>query len=132
MASPARSSPARAAPRPAPALELGIADRAAEDAAEAVVGADLVVIATPLPPMPGSPAHRAALRPGAIVTDVGSVKQAAIRDLKPVAARESAFHAGHPVAGTEHSGRKPGLPSCSRSLVHPDPGARRPTRRLAR
>jgi cyclohexadieny/prephenate dehydrogenase len=57
------------------ALALGIADRATDDAAAAVVGADLVVLATPLSAYAGIAATIApALRPGAIVTDVGSVK----------------------------------------------------------
>src|SRR5260221_12943797 len=56
------------------ALELGVADRVTEDAAEAVRGADLVVLATPLSAYAAIGAQIApALSPGAIVTDVGSV-----------------------------------------------------------
>jgi len=92
------------------ALELGLADRATEDAAEAVRDADLVVLATPLSAYAAIGARIApALRPGAIVTDVGSVKQAVIRDLQPSLPASVHFIPGHPVAGTEHSGPESGF-----------------------
>ncbi len=92
------------------ALALGLADRATEDAAEAVRGADLVVLATPLSAYAAIGARIApALRPGAIVTDVGSVKQAVIRDLLPSLPANVHFIPGHPVAGTEHSGPESGF-----------------------
>jgi len=92
------------------ALALGLADRATEDAAEAVRGADLVVLATPLSAYAAIGARIApALRPGAIVTDVGSVKQAVIRDLQPSLTANVHFIPGHPVAGTEHSGPESGF-----------------------
>jgi cyclohexadieny/prephenate dehydrogenase len=94
----------------AKALELGIVDRAVEDAAEAVRGADLVVIATPLSAYADIAARIGpALQPGAIVTDVGSVKQAVIRDLKPALPDNVHLIPGHPVAGTEHSGPEAGF-----------------------
>jgi cyclohexadieny/prephenate dehydrogenase len=94
----------------AKALELGLCDRATADAAEAVREADLVVIATPLSAYAAIAAAIApALRPGAIVTDVGSVKQAVIRDLAPVLAASVHVIPGHPVAGTEHSGPESGF-----------------------
>ena len=46
---------------------------------------------------------------GAIVTDVGSVKEAAIRDLRPLLPPGVQFVPGHPVAGTEHSGPESGF-----------------------
>jgi cyclohexadieny/prephenate dehydrogenase len=92
------------------ALALGIADRATEDAAAAVVGADLVVLATPLSAYAGIAATIApALRPGAIVTDVGSVKQVVIRDVLPLLPAGVHLVPGHPVAGTEHSGPEAGF-----------------------
>jgi cyclohexadieny/prephenate dehydrogenase len=92
------------------ALELGLVDRATEDAAEAVRDADLVVLATPLSAYAAIGARIApALRPGAIVTDVGSVKQAVIRDLQPSLPASVHFIPGHPVAGTEHSGPESGF-----------------------
>jgi cyclohexadieny/prephenate dehydrogenase len=92
------------------ALELGIADRATDDAAVAVAGADLVVLATPLSAYAAIAATIApALRQGAIVTDVGSVKQAVIRDVLPLLPSGVHLVPGHPVAGTEHSGPEAGF-----------------------
>ncbi|HZS82825.1 MAG TPA: prephenate/arogenate dehydrogenase family protein [Stellaceae bacterium] len=92
------------------ALELGIADRATVDAGEAVAGADLVVIATPLSAYAEIGARIAPhLAAGAIVTDVGSVKEAVIRDLRPLLPAHVHFIPGHPVAGTEHSGPEAGF-----------------------
>ena len=101
---------ARQAATRAKALELGIADRVTADAAEAVHDADLVVLATPLSAYAAIGTEIAlALRPGAIVTDVGSVKQAVIRDLLPSLPASVHFIPGHPVAGTEHSGPESGF-----------------------
>src|SRR5579872_181710 len=89
---------------------LGIADETTDDPAEAVKGADLVVIATPLSAYAEIAAKIGpALAPGAIVTDVGSVKEAAIRDLSPAIPDGVHFVPGHPVAGTEHSGPESGF-----------------------
>ncbi len=94
----------------AAARRLGIADETTLDAAAAVEAADLVVLATPLSAY-GEIASRIspALRPGAIVTDVGSVKEAAIRDIRPHLPKGVHFVPGHPVAGTEHSGPEAGF-----------------------
>jgi cyclohexadieny/prephenate dehydrogenase len=87
------------------ALALGLADRATTHPAEAVAGADLVVIGTP-PAAAGEVAQ--AMAPGlaaeAIVTDVGSIKAQLIQDVLPHLPAPRRFVAGHPVAGTEHSG----------------------------
>ena len=91
--------------------ELNLADRVTLDPAAAVAGADLVVVATPLSAYAEIAGRIApALRPGAIVTDVGSVKGAAIRDLAPALPGQVHFIPGHPVAGTEHSGPESGFP----------------------
>ncbi|HEX6440691.1 MAG TPA: prephenate/arogenate dehydrogenase family protein [Stellaceae bacterium] len=89
---------------------LGIADATTDDPAEAVADADLVVIATPLSAY-AEVARRIApvLKTGAIVTDVGSVKEAAIRELQPLLPERVHFVPGHPVAGTEHSGPESGF-----------------------
>jgi len=92
------------------ATKLGLCDRATLDLATAVTGADLVVLGTPLSAYGGiAQAIAGALKPGAIVTDVGSVKQAVIRDVKPHIPAGVHFVAGHPVAGTEHSGPASGF-----------------------
>jgi cyclohexadieny/prephenate dehydrogenase len=92
------------------ARELGLCDAVTLDPAVAVEGADLVVLGTPLS------AYRAiaerisgALKPGAIVTDVGSVKQGAIRDIAPSIPPGVHFIPGHPVSGTERSGPDAGF-----------------------
>jgi cyclohexadieny/prephenate dehydrogenase len=89
---------------------LGLADETSDDPAAAVAGADLVVIATPLSAYAEIGRRIApALRDGAIVTDVGSVKGAVIRDLAPLLPERIHFVPGHPVAGTEHSGPEAGF-----------------------
>ena len=72
--------------------------------------ADLVVIATPVGTN-GAIAKAIAphLKPGAIVTDVGSVKQAVIAAIMPHIPKGVDFVPGHPLAGTEHSGPEAGF-----------------------
>jgi len=92
------------------ATKLGLCDRTSLDAAAAVEGADLVVLGTPLSAYAAiAQAIAGSLKPGAIVTDVGSVKQAVIRDVTPHMPAGVHFVAGHPVAGTEHSGPASGF-----------------------
>jgi cyclohexadieny/prephenate dehydrogenase len=68
------------------------------------------VLATPLSAYAEIAAAIApALKDGAIVTDVGSVKEAAIRDIQPTLPAGVHFVPGHPVAGTEHSGPEAGF-----------------------
>ncbi len=95
----------------AKALELGIVSSAFTDPAEAAAHADLVVIATPLGsygPIAEAIAH--SLKPGAIVTDVGSVKQSVVEAVAPHIPKDVHFVPGHPIAGTEHSGPEAGFP----------------------
>ncbi|HYM73176.1 MAG TPA: prephenate/arogenate dehydrogenase family protein [Stellaceae bacterium] len=90
--------------------KLKIADQTTDDPVAAVAGADLVVLATPLSAYAGLAAQIApALKQGAIVTDVGSVKEAVIRDVAPALPKGVHFVPGHPVAGTEHSGPEAGF-----------------------
>jgi cyclohexadieny/prephenate dehydrogenase len=101
---------ARRAETLAAVQRLAIADATTDDPAAAVADADLVVLATPLSAYAGIAAQIApALKPGAIVTDVGSVKEAAIRDVAPAIPVGVHFVPGHPVAGTEHSGPEAGF-----------------------
>jgi cyclohexadieny/prephenate dehydrogenase len=87
------------------ALELGLCDRAEDDAAEAVRGADLVVLGVPPAAVgPVARAMSAGLAPDAIVTDVSSIKARVVREVVPHLPTPSLFVPGHPVAGTEHSG----------------------------
>lgn len=94
----------------AAALEIGFCDRVTETAAEAVAGADLVVLAVPVGAM-GEIAEQIGphLAPGACVTDVGSVKRAVIDAVSPHIPSGVAFVPGHPLAGTEHSGPHSGF-----------------------
>ena len=91
------------------ARELGLCD-VAEDAAGAVAGADLVVLAVPVGAM-GAVAEEIAshLAPGATLTDVGSVKRAVIEAVGPHVPEGVRFVPGHPLAGTERSGPRAGF-----------------------
>jgi cyclohexadieny/prephenate dehydrogenase len=89
---------------------LELADEVTDDPATAAAGADLVVIATPLSAYAEIGRKIGpVLKPGAILTDVGSVKEAVIRDLGPHVPDGVHFVPGHPVAGTEHSGPEAGF-----------------------
>jgi cyclohexadieny/prephenate dehydrogenase len=92
------------------AMEIGLCDRVTETAAEAVEGADLVVLAVPVGAM-GEVALEISphLKPGATVTDVGSVKRAVIEAVGPHIPEGVHFIPGHPLAGTEHSGPRSGF-----------------------
>lgn len=94
----------------ATALEIGLCDRVCDTAAEAVKGADLVVLAVPVGAMGDIAAEIAPhLAAGATVTDVGSVKQAVIEAVAPHIPEGVHFIPGHPLAGTEHSGPRSGF-----------------------
>ena len=94
----------------ATALEIGLCDRVCDTAAEAVQGADLVVLAVPVGAMEAIAAEIAPhLAPGATITDVGSVKQAVIEAVAPHLPDTVHFIPGHPLAGTEHSGPRSGF-----------------------
>lgn len=92
------------------ARTLGIADSATTDPRACVEGADLVVLCAPLGSY-GAIARAMApgLRPGAIVTDVGSAKECVINDVSPHLPEGVHFVPGHPIAGTEHSGPESGF-----------------------
>jgi cyclohexadieny/prephenate dehydrogenase len=91
---------------------LGIADEASGDPAQALAGADLVVICTPVG-VCGAVAERLAphLAPGAILSDVGSVKGAVVAQVAPHVPRGVQFIPAHPIAGTEFSGPDAGFAS---------------------
>ena len=92
----------------AKALELGT--QYCASAGEAVSNADVVIVAVPLGAYADlAPMIAPNLKKGAILTDVGSVKQAVIRDLGASLPEGVHFIPGHPIAGTEHSGPKSGF-----------------------
>ena len=92
------------------AMELGIVDAAHEDPAEAVAGADLVIVCSHLGSYAAvGKAMAPGLKPGAIVTDVGSVKGCVSRDLGPHIPDGVHLVPGHPVSGSEKSGPEAGF-----------------------
>lgn len=86
--------------------KLGVVDHATPSLHGAVEGADLVVLCTPLSKMPELAVQMApALKKGAIVTDVGSVKGSVVETLEPIFAAAGAHFVGsHPIAGAEKTG----------------------------
>ena len=91
--------------------ELGIVDHVVKTNVEAVKDADLVILCIPVGAC-GPAAQEVAphLKPGAIVSDVGSVKSAVVKDMAPHLPKTVHFVPAHPVAGTEHSGPDSGFP----------------------
>ena len=90
--------------------ELGLADQVVETNAAAVEGADLVIVCIPVGAC-GAVAKEIGphLAPGAIVSDVGSVKGSVVRDMAPHLPKNVHFVPAHPVAGTEYSGPDAGF-----------------------
>jgi cyclohexadieny/prephenate dehydrogenase len=90
--------------------ELGIVDAVVETNAEAAKDADLVILCIPVGAC-GAVAQEIGpyLKPGAIVSDVGSVKGTVVRDMAPHLPATTHFVPAHPVAGTEHSGPDSGF-----------------------
>jgi cyclohexadieny/prephenate dehydrogenase len=101
---------ARSAKTRARVAELGVVDRVVETNPETVADADLVILCIPVGAC-GPVAQEIAphLKAGAIVSDVGSVKGAVVRDMKPHLPASAHFVPAHPVAGTEHSGPDSGF-----------------------
>jgi cyclohexadieny/prephenate dehydrogenase len=101
---------ARSAETRATAREIGLCDIVCDSAAEAVEGADLVVLCVPVGAMADVAAEIAsALKPGATVSDVGSVKRHVIEAVSPHIPEGVHFVPAHPLAGTEHSGPRSGF-----------------------
>jgi len=92
------------------AIRLRLIDRGCVNAADAVKGADLVILSVPVGACGALAAEIAPhLQPGAILTDVGSVKSAVVRDMAPHVPKAVHFVPGHPIAGTEQSGPEAGF-----------------------
>jgi len=86
--------------------QAGLKDFATRDLLACVRDADLVILCTPIAQMRDL-VERAlpALQPGAIVSDVGSVKGSVVAELEPLVARADAHFIGaHPMAGAEKMG----------------------------
>jgi cyclohexadieny/prephenate dehydrogenase len=101
---------ARSAKSRARVMELEIVDRVVETNVEAVKGADLVILCIPVGacgPVAAEIADH--LKAGAIISDVGSVKAAVVKDMAPHLPPHVHFVPAHPVAGTEHSGPDSGF-----------------------
>ncbi len=92
------------------AQRLGLGDRYTSDVADAAEGADLVIAAVPVGASGDvAKAIGPVLKKGAIVSDVGSVKAAVIRQMQPHLPQHVHFVPAHPVAGTEYSGPEAGF-----------------------
>ncbi len=105
---------------------LKLADEITDDPATAVRDADLVVIAAPLGAYADIVRRMApALKPGAIVSDVGSVKGPVVRDLPGLLPKNVHLVPGHPIAGTENSGPGSGFETLFEGrwfIMTPPPG----------
>jgi cyclohexadieny/prephenate dehydrogenase len=101
---------ARSAKTRARVKEIGVVDRVVDSNAQAVKDADLVILCIPVGAC-GPVAEEIAphLKAGAIVSDVGSVKGAVVRDMALYLPDQVHFIPAHPVAGTEHSGPDSGF-----------------------
>lgn len=109
------------------ARNLGLCDTICDDLEAAVLDADLVVLAVPVGVI-GDVAKQVApyLKPGATVSDVGSVKQTVIDQVLPNLPEGVHFVPTHPMAGTEHSGPGAGFATLFDNrwcLIVPVPGS---------
>jgi cyclohexadieny/prephenate dehydrogenase len=107
--------------------EIGFCDTIATSAADCVKNADLIILCTPVGAY-ASVANEIAphLKPGAILSDVGSVKGAVVRDVAPLVPAGVHFIPAHPIAGTEFSGPDAGFASLFDgrwTIITPPPGA---------
>ena len=101
---------ARSAETRKTAAEIGLVDRVCDSAAEAVKGADLVVLCVPVGAMASVATEIGPhLKAGATVSDVGSVKRAVIDAVAPHIPENVHFIPAHPLAGTEKSGPTSGF-----------------------
>ncbi|PVE26071.1 prephenate/arogenate dehydrogenase family protein [Microvirga sp. KLBC 81] len=90
--------------------ELQIADEATTDFVSGVKDADLVILCVPVGVCGAvAEAMKPGLKPGCIVSDVGSVKASVIAQVQPHLPEGVHFVPAHPVAGTEHSGPDAGF-----------------------
>lgn len=101
---------ARSAETRAKALEIGFVDSVQDSVAEAVADADLIILCAPVGALGAIAQEMApALKSGAVISDVGSVKATVIEAVQPHLPDGVFFVPGHPVAGTEQSGPEAGF-----------------------
>lgn len=120
------------------ALELGVVDRITQDPAEGVADADLVFLATPVLTLTEMASRVLPhMKPGAVLTDGGSVKGSVARAIEPLVPKGVHFVPGHPIAGTEKSGAEAAFATLyhrRRCILTPtaqtDPAALRLVRRV--
>ena len=94
------------------AAEIGLVDHVCDSATAAVEQADLIILCTPHGALKMIGAEIGpCLKPGAILSDVGSVKAAVLADLAPFIPAGIHLIPGHPIAGTEQSGPRAGFAS---------------------
>jgi cyclohexadieny/prephenate dehydrogenase len=109
--------------------ELKLADRVVETNAAAVEGADHVIACVPVGACGAVAAEIGPrLKPGAVVSDVGSVKGAVVRDMGLHIPKHAHFVPAHPVAGTEESGPDAGFAELFQNrwcILTPPPGTDR-------
>jgi len=92
------------------AVALGLGDVVADDIAQAVAAADLVVMAIPVGAMANVAVEIAPyLKQGVVITDTGSTKGSVIKDVSPALPDNAVFIPSHPIAGTEYSGPESGF-----------------------
>jgi cyclohexadieny/prephenate dehydrogenase len=109
------------------AAKIGFCDQVYDDLAAAVKNAQLVILATPVGAYKGvAEAIAPHLAKDAILSDVGSVKGAVVRDVGPFVPAGVHFIPAHPIAGTEFSGPEAGFATLFDGrwvIITPLPGA---------
>ncbi len=115
------------------AKRAGAIDVGTTETSQAVADADVVVLATPVDSIVPY-AHRLAhaMKPGALLTDVGSTKRAIVEQLERSLPKHVLFIGGHPVAGSEQRGLEAAEANLFDGAVHIlTPTARTPRAALA-
>ncbi|MDD3885994.1 MAG: prephenate dehydrogenase/arogenate dehydrogenase family protein [Victivallaceae bacterium] len=98
------------------AVDCDVIDETGDDPAEIIHKADLTFIAMPVPAIIDFlRRHADDWQPGAVVTDLGSVKRPVVEAAACLATRGVSFVGGHPMAGTEKSGPESAFPELYRN-----------------
>ena len=97
---------------------LGIGDIVTEHIQDAVLDADLIILAVPVGAMSKVMEQISGqLKPGAVITDTGSTKRSVIQDISPLVPQACHFIPSHPLAGTEFSGPSAGFQVCLKTDI---------------